>query len=431
MKTKDKKKQAINQGRVPTLRFPAFLPAGEWKKKSLGSVLSSIANGLSINQTGCKVGYKVTRIETISDKSINLNKVGYIQTDQDISSYKLCVGDILFSNINSLSHIGKVVIVDQDYDLYHGMNLLRLVVNKNTNDPYFLFYQLSTQKLKASFEARANKAVNQASINQTELKKTVIVAPTLPEQQKIADCLSALDELIAAQAQKLDTLKAHKKGLMQQLFPAPGQATPTLRFPEFWNTGEWEKKQLDEIATFHKGKGISKADIDPQGVTPCVRYGELYTCYQEEIKSVISKTNIPAKDLFLSCNNDVLIPSSGETKIDIATASCLLLDNVAIGGDINVVRCNQNGRFLSYYLNAWKKFEIAKIAQGDAVVHLYINQLKLLNINIPKPAEQQKIADCLSSLDELIVPQAHKLDTLKAHKKGLMQQLFPNPDGGG
>ena len=202
---------------------------------------------------------------------------------------------------------------------------------------------------------------------------------------------------------------------------------PKLRFPEFLDTGAWEEKQLDEIATFHKGKGISKADIDPQGETPCLRYGELYTCYQEEIKSVVSKTNMPAKDFFLSCRNDVIIPSSGETKIDIATASCLLLDDVAIGGDINVVRCNQNGRFLSYYLNGWKKFEIAKIAQGDTVVHLYINQLKLLNIDIPKPEEQQKIADCLSSLDELIAAQAHKLDTLKAHKKGLMQQLFPAP----
>jgi len=200
---------------------------------------------------------------------------------------------------------------------------------------------------------------------------------------------------------------------------------PKLRFPEFRDTPTWEERKLNEIAVIYKGKGISKADIDVQGKVSCIRYGELYTTYSEVIETVFSKTNNPLSDLFLSRKNDVIIPGSGETKIDIATASCVMHDNVALGGDLNVIRSSHNGVFLSYYLNGPKKVDIAKIAQGDTVVHLYPSQLNLLEIGIPATDEQQKIANCLSSIDDLITAQTQKLDTLKTHKKGLMQQLFP------
>ena len=203
--------------------------------------------------------------------------------------------------------------------------------------------------------------------------------------------------------------------------------TPKLRFPEFRDAGEWERKRIgdEDFACLYKGKGISKSDIDLNGETPCIRYGELYTRYTEIIDVVFSKTNYPISDLFLSRKNDVIIPASGETKIDIATASCVMHDNVALGGDLNVIRSHHNGVFLSYYLNGPQKSETAKIAQGDSVVHLYLSQLEKLEIVIPKEPEQKKIADCLSSIDEFISAQGQKLDALKTHKKGLMQQLFP------
>jgi type I restriction enzyme, S subunit len=200
---------------------------------------------------------------------------------------------------------------------------------------------------------------------------------------------------------------------------------PRLRFPGFQMAGAWEKKKIGQIADFYKGKGISKADIVTDGNQPCIRYGELYTSYGEVIDEVISKTNLPSSDLFLSKNNDVIIPASGETKIDIATASCVTQDNVALGGDLNIIRSGQNGIFLSYQFNGALKSEIAKIAQGDTVVHLYPTQMELLDVAIPSAQEQQKIADCLSSIDELIAAEARKLDVLKDHKKGLIQQLFP------
>jgi len=201
---------------------------------------------------------------------------------------------------------------------------------------------------------------------------------------------------------------------------------PKLRFPKFKNAGEWEEKKLGEVAEFFKGKGISKEDIDQNGKILCIRYGELYTYYDVLIDSIRSRTNVPNTELFISKINDVIIPSSGETKEDIAKASCILIDWVALGGDINVIRSNKlNGIFFSYYINSAKKRDISKIAQGDTVVHLYISQLEKLLVSFPSLPEQQKIADCLSSLDELISAHSKKLDTLKTYKKGLMQNLFP------
>ncbi|UXP31363.1 restriction endonuclease subunit S [Reichenbachiella agarivorans] len=200
---------------------------------------------------------------------------------------------------------------------------------------------------------------------------------------------------------------------------------PALRFPEFVKDGEWGENTLEEVATFTKGKGVSKADIVVNGKLPCIRYGELYTHYNETIRDIKSYTNLDAKDLVLSEGNDVIIPASGETQIDIATASCVLEAGIALGGDLNIIRTKINGVFLAYYLSNAKKKDIATMAQGIAVVHLYPNQLKTLLINIPKPQEQQKIASCLSSLDELLAAHNDKLDALKDHKKGLLQNLFP------
>jgi type I restriction enzyme S subunit len=201
--------------------------------------------------------------------------------------------------------------------------------------------------------------------------------------------------------------------------------TPKLRFPEFRAEHGWAETFLGAEATFQKGRGVSKAEIDPKGSRLCIRYGELYTRYGEVIREVFSKTNAAESTLFLSRKNDVIVPGSGETKEDIATASCVLLDHVALGGDLNVIRTKHNGIFLSYFLNGPKRREIAKVAQGDTVVHLYPSQLEELPIAFPTDGEQQKIADCLTSLDEVIAAQGRKVEALKAHKKGLMQRLFP------
>ena len=200
---------------------------------------------------------------------------------------------------------------------------------------------------------------------------------------------------------------------------------PLLRFPAFIQDGGWKEYKLGDIAQFYKGKGISKNDVTDNGTIPCIRYGELYTHYKEVINEVTSYTDLSIDDLFMSKANDIIIPSSGETKEDIATASCVLRNNVALGGDINVIRTSNNGVFLSYYLNNAKKHDIAKIAQGISIIHLYNEQLRNLSVEIPNLEEQQKIAECLSSIDSFISSINEKVEQLKAHKKSLMQKLFP------
>jgi type I restriction enzyme S subunit len=197
---------------------------------------------------------------------------------------------------------------------------------------------------------------------------------------------------------------------------------PKLRFPGFG--GEWEEKKLGDIAKFSKGKGISKADIAIDGNLECIRYGELYTYYNEVIKEVKSKTNVDSKNLVLSKANDVIIPASGETQIDIATASCVTREGVALGGDLNIIKTSNDGVFLSYYLNNKKKLDIANLAQGISVVHLYAAQLSLLSVCVPTIPEQTKIASFLSAVDEKLQALKKKKELLVQYKQGVMQKIF-------
>ena len=197
---------------------------------------------------------------------------------------------------------------------------------------------------------------------------------------------------------------------------------PKVRFPEFIKV--WDKHNLGEIANFSKGKGIAKADISPDGKTECIRYGELYTTYSETISEVISKTNVNIEELVLSEANDVIIPASGETQIDIATASCVLRAGIALGGDLNIIKTKNDGVFLSYYLNSKKKLNIASLAQGISVVHLYASQLSLLELNLPTIPEQQRIATFLTAVDSKLQALKKKRSLLEEYKKGVMQKLF-------
>ena len=200
---------------------------------------------------------------------------------------------------------------------------------------------------------------------------------------------------------------------------------PKLRFKEFNN--EWRCFSLEKLVSFSKGNLLSKADLDESGLYPCILYGQLYTKYFEVIRNVYSKTNRNDKNLIMSKCGDVLIPSSGETPLDISTASCIMLDNILLGGDINILSpTNCEGRFLSYMINNNKRKEIAKVAQGHSVVHLYNDNLKKISINIPQLNEQTKIADTLELLDKKIELQSKKIEDLKLFKKGLILSLKKN-----
>ena len=199
-----------------------------------------------------------------------------------------------------------------------------------------------------------------------------------------------------------------------------------MRFPEFH--GEWEKCKLGDIATLTKGSGISKDQRSATG-TPCILYGELYTTYKSEvINYVVSKTDISDKNLVRSCANDIIIPSSGETAIDISTARCVLSPDVLLGGDLNIIRLKDgDGRFFSYQLNGVRKHDIAKIAQGVSVVHLYGESIKGLTVSFPSNKEQQKISTLLSLIDERIATQSKLIEKLESLIKGMEDNLLDNP----
>ncbi|MCI7597829.1 MAG: restriction endonuclease subunit S [Bacteroidales bacterium] len=195
-----------------------------------------------------------------------------------------------------------------------------------------------------------------------------------------------------------------------------------LRFPEF--EGEWEEKQLSEIADLYKGNGISKEQLSDSG-EPCILYGELYTKYKSEVISeVVSKTNIDTNKLVRSKANDVIIPCSGETAEDIATARCVPYDNILLGGDLNIIHMHDiDGSFMSYQLNGKRKYDIAKVAQGVSVVHLYGEHLKGVKTYVPCIDEQKKIAKLLSLLDERIATQSKVIDKLQSLIRGIMAGL--------
>ena len=198
---------------------------------------------------------------------------------------------------------------------------------------------------------------------------------------------------------------------------------PKLRFKEF--SDEWISKKLFQLVEFSKGNILAKADLAETGNYPCILYGQLYTKYNEVIRKIYSKTNINENNIPKSKKGDVLIPSSGETPIDISTSSCIQIDNVLLGGDINILRpISCDGRFLSYLINNNKKTEIAKVAQGHSVVHLYNDNLKQVSINIPSIQEQKRISDTLELLDKKIELQTKKIEDLKLFKKGLIRDFY-------
>lgn len=197
---------------------------------------------------------------------------------------------------------------------------------------------------------------------------------------------------------------------------------PKLRFSEF--EGRWSAQLLGDIAKFSKGKGISKAQLVLDGKYECIRYGELYTTYQEVIEQVKSRTNINADDLVFSLENDVIIPASGETALDIATASCVKRENIALSSDLNIIRSPLDGTFLSFQLNNAKKLRLAALAQGSSIIHLYSTHLSGLSLHNPSMPEQQKIASFLSKVDKKIALLTEKKAQITEYKKGVMQQLF-------
>ena len=266
---------------------------------------------------------------------------------------------------------------------------------------YLIFQQINWYKY--------NEAGGVPSLLKTTIGNINIFIPNNEnEQKKIVDCFSSLDDLINAVADKIETLKEYKKGLMQQLFPAEGKTTPAFRFPEFQNKGEWEESTLGDICDMQAGKFVSASEICD------VKKDTMYPCYGGNGLRGYTHS-------FTHFGIYPLIGRQGAQCGNITYAEGKFHETehavvVTLKKDIDI-------RWLYYQLI---KLDLNQYATGQAQPGLSVDVIKKVTIRIPKNKnEQQLIACSLFSVDELISTETAKLDQLKAHKKGLMQQLFP------
>lgn len=399
----------------------------EWEEKTLAEILELCQSGTSLNQNLYSKGLPVTRIETISSGKIDLSKVGYVDTTLSIEKHLLKVDDILFSNINSIEHIAKTAIVHSESPkLYHGMNLLLLRTNDD-NSGQFVFHYLNTDRMRAYFRKIANKAISQASINQTAVSKTQLSVPSLAEQEKIAEFFSALDERIALTADKVKLLKEQKTGYLQQVF------NRELVFTDANGDryADWEQKKLGELGLWRKSYSYSRA-FQGAGELRHIHYGDIHSVYSGvALTSSLPSLSIESADHELADDGDVIFADASEDSKDLGKALVLKndIDEPFISG-LHTHRFTSNLEslnpyFLLYFTQTPKYHDfMRKYGTGVSVLGISKTNLNLLPLPLPSLPEQEKIAEFFSALDEQIELTENKLTLLKEQKKGYLQGIF-------
>jgi len=303
-----------------------------------------------------------------------------------------------------------------------GADGIKILAPKQEIEAHFLFFSLQANPIEQRGYRRHFSA----------LKEKVIAFPPREtgEQQKIADCLSSLDELIRAEAAQIDALKAHKKGLMQQLFPRAGETTPRLRFPEFRDAGPWEQVPLAKLGTFHRGLSYSPKDVTDQGLL-VLRAGNIQDGKISLKTDLVFVSKSCAEDLRLR-RGDIVICMSNGSKSLVGKAGEFdgnSENELTVGAFCSIFRPRHAFARFAFRTSRYEKFVEENIAGGN-INNLKSSDLERFEFYIPPVSEeQQKIADCLSSLEDLIHAREQRIEALKAHKKGLMQQLFPSIDG--
>ena len=282
----------------------------------------------------------------------------------------------------------------------------------------FFFYALDYAKDDLALKAVKSTVL---SLRLPIIEKFVLYAPGKAEQKRIADCLTSLDEVIAAQGRKVEALKAHKRGLMQQLFPREGETRPRLRFPEFRGAPEWDATSVGAWSKSFSGGTPPTTRADYYGgEIPFIRSAEIGSAKTE---LSLTQTGLKASSAKLVDAGDVLLALYGANSGDVALAKT----PGAINQAILCIRPNGSKAFLYHYLTAIQPWLVATFLQGGQG-NLSGEIVKSVGIRVPSSEEQQRIADCLASLDSQITAETARLAALKTHKQGLMQQLFPAPE---
>ena len=405
---------AVPKKYVPTLRFPEF--EDDWSTSKVADFVKRVSDPVNVvpdaqyREIGIRShGRGLFHKEEVSGKSLGDKRVFWVHPEAFI--------------VNIVFAWEKAVALTSDNEKgFIASHRFPMFVPKDgkADLEFFLLFFLREKGKYLLGLASPGGAGRNKTLGQKEFENIEVTLPPPNEQKKIAAFLRTVDERLDKLLRKRELLTEYKRGVTQKIFSQQirFKADDGSYFPD------WEEKKLMDDTSFLKGKGISKGDIVENGRIPCIRYGELYTEYSEVIEDVRSFTNDDPRQLILSKRNDVIIPASGEDRFDIARASCVIKEGIALGGDINILRSKFNGVFLAYYLNNAKRIDIARLAQGNSVVHLYGTQLSLLQVEIPHPDEQQKIADFLSTIDAKIEAVAGQINQMEAFKTGLLQQMF-------
>jgi len=386
---------------VPQLRFPEFLGAPGWTPKELGDCLDYLQpTQFLVSSTSYSDNYQIPVVT--AGKTFIL---GYTNETDGVFKYPLPV--IIFDDFTTASQF-------VNFPFKAKSSAMKILLAKKNSNIKFIYE--SMQGIEYEVGAHGRHWISAYS-------KIVLAVPELIEQQKIADCLSSLDELIVSQGRKVDALKTYKKGLMQQLFPREGETQPRFRFPEFQAAGEWEETRLGKLGKLVSGLTYSPDDVRESGLL-VLRSSNVQNSEITLDDCVYVDPSI--KGANLSQPEDILICVRNGSKALIG--KCALIPQgmplCTHGAFMTVFRADTP----SFVFQLFQSDRYQKQVAGDlgaTINSINGSQFLKYEFMVPKPAEQKRIANFLVSLDALITAANQELDTLKTHKKGLMQQLFP------
>ncbi len=397
----------------PKLRFPEF--TDEWEEKKLKEIAVFMGGGTPSTKIekfwNGSIPW-VSSSDILEGNIFTINKTRFITREAvEQSATKL----IPQNSILLVSRVGVGKLAVSYEELCTSQDFTNLIDIKGN-----IIYIAYTLCHKMQKELLNTQGTSIKGITSKEIKEYKIMIPSTVEQQKIADFLSFVDDIIQVQEEKICALEEQKKGIMQKLFNCEVRfkAEDGREYPE------WEETTIGESGYFYYGKSAPKWSVTKDATTPCIRYGELYTTHHIMVKEIKSYTNIERSKLKFSKGGEVLVPRVGEEPLDFCKCSYLPFKDVAIGEMISVYNTKNNPLFISYFFNSTMKYEFAKRVEGGNVSNLYFVYLENIPINIPCLEEQQKIADCLLAYDEAIQIKKEKLEVWKEIKKGLLQQML-------
>jgi type I restriction enzyme S subunit len=420
---------------TPKLRFPEFRKGEAWATEPMEHLYSFMRNNaLSRDKLNYEFGSAKnihygdihTKFGTLFD--ITQELVPYINDTEPLppfDSEDYCVeGDLIFADASEdTNDVGKTIEIARlnDERLLSGQHTIlarrkdkRLVLGFGGH--LFRSDQIRTQIMK---EAQGTKVY---AISPTRLRNIEVAFPKEnKEQQKIADCLNSLDELIAARARKVNALKTHKQGLMQQLFPREGETQPRRRFPEFEDAREWEIKMAGSLFANRITKGEKGLPIYSVTMYDGMVRRDSFDRNFYDIEDAAGNKKV--------CRNDIAynMMRMWQGALGVAPEDCLVSPAYIV---LAPYKDSLSGFFHYMFKLPWIMLLLTSHSRGLTKdrLRLYYDDFARIPLPCPPLAEQQRIADCLTSLDDLIAAQNQKLAALKTHKKGLMQQLFPSPE---